>query len=122
MSYAAGASYAALVHRIPKLSKERERKLVERWRERADEAARDELVRSQLRRVVAVARSYRRDVPWDIGTEDAHSACFLEVHELPALDAEETALSKEAGRHLSAPFRMLCLSSTRAIGTSWSDG
>jgi RNA polymerase sigma-32 factor len=52
--------YLAIVHRIPKLSRERERELAKRWREQADGAARDELVHSQLRHVVAVARRYRR--------------------------------------------------------------
>jgi RNA polymerase sigma-32 factor len=209
MSCTTRASYAVLVHQIPKLSRERERELVERWRKRADAAARDELIRSQLRHVVAVARSYRRDggarldeliaegnfgllhalgkfdpdrgtrfvtyavywirayisqylvrskslvttgvqskllsrirrerakaatwngasgdsqiasrlalspeklrslverldlrdVPWDISTEDALSARFLEVHEAPSLNAEERVLSQEADQHLSA--------------------
>ena len=53
--------YLVLVHKIPKISRERERELARRWREHADTAARDELVQSQLRHVVAIARRYRRD-------------------------------------------------------------
>ena len=54
------APYAFLVHQAPKLSRERELELALRWRDHADTAARDELVRSQLRYVVAIARRYRR--------------------------------------------------------------
>jgi RNA polymerase sigma-32 factor len=61
MSRTIEGRYLVLVHRIPKLSRERERELARRWREHADTAARDELVHSQLRHVVAIARRYRRD-------------------------------------------------------------
>jgi RNA polymerase sigma-32 factor len=61
MSRAIEGHYLVLVHQIPKLSRERERELAKRWRDHADTAARDELVQSQLRHVVAIARRYRRD-------------------------------------------------------------
>ena len=61
MSRTIEGRYLVLVHQIPKLSRERERELAQRWREHADTAARDELVHSQLRHVVAIARRYRRD-------------------------------------------------------------
>ncbi len=61
MSYTIEGRYLVLVHQIPKLSREREQELAKRWRELADPAARDELVHSQLRHVVAIARRYRRD-------------------------------------------------------------
>jgi RNA polymerase sigma-32 factor len=54
-------TYLALVHRIPKLSREREHELARRWREHGDSLACDELVRSNLRHVVAVARRFRRE-------------------------------------------------------------
>jgi len=53
--------YLSLVHRCPKLSREREVELARLWRRRGDTAARDELVRSQLRHVVTIARRYRRE-------------------------------------------------------------
>ena len=61
MSRTIEGRYLVLVHQIPKLSRDRERELAKRWREHADTAARDELVHSQLRHVVAIARRYRRD-------------------------------------------------------------
>lgn len=61
MSRTTEARYLVLVHQTPKLCRERERELAKRWREQADTAARDELVRSQLRNVVTIARRYRRE-------------------------------------------------------------
>jgi len=55
------SGYLSLVHRCPKLSRERELELAVRFREHGDTTARDELVRSQLRHVVAIARRYRRE-------------------------------------------------------------
>lgn len=52
--------YLSLVEQSPKLSREREHELAQRWREHQDTSARDELVRSQLRHVVTIARRYRR--------------------------------------------------------------
>lgn len=60
MAQTTSNGYLALVHRLPKLTREREHELAVRWRERADPAARDELVRCNLRYVVAVARRFRR--------------------------------------------------------------
>lgn len=54
------SSYLASIHRYPKLSRERELELALLWRDHGDGAARDELVRSQLRHVVAIAHRYRR--------------------------------------------------------------
>jgi RNA polymerase sigma-32 factor len=53
------ASYLSIAQLSPKLSREREQELARRWREHGDTSARDELVRSQLRHVVAIARRYR---------------------------------------------------------------
>jgi RNA polymerase sigma-32 factor len=55
-----GSEYLALVRHSPTLSREREHELALRWREHGDESARDILIRSQLRNVVAIARRYRR--------------------------------------------------------------
>jgi RNA polymerase sigma-32 factor len=52
--------YLALVRQCPTLSREREHELALRWREHSDAVARDLLIRSQLRSVVAVARQYHR--------------------------------------------------------------
>ena len=60
MAQTTGNEYLALVHRFPKLSREREHELAVRWRENGDPSARDELVRCNLRHVVAVARRFRR--------------------------------------------------------------
>ena len=50
----------AVAHRQPVISRELERELAQRWRDHGDTAARDLLVRSQLRNVVEIARRYRR--------------------------------------------------------------
>ena len=52
--------YMTMVQRFPKLSREEERALADRWAETKDEQARDQLVRSHLRYVVAIALKYRR--------------------------------------------------------------
>jgi RNA polymerase sigma-32 factor len=59
MSQSSSAGYLAAVRLSPKLSREREHELALRWRGHGDTSARDELVRSQLRHVVAIARRYR---------------------------------------------------------------
>lgn len=55
------SDYLALVRRCPMLSRELEHELALRWRNHGDAAARDLLIRSQLRNVVAVARRYRHE-------------------------------------------------------------
>lgn len=57
---AKSTGYLTLVEQSPKLSREQEHELAQRWRDHGDTAARDELVRSQLRHVVTIARRYRR--------------------------------------------------------------
>jgi RNA polymerase sigma-32 factor len=52
--------YITLVHRYPKLDRQAELRLAERWVKRADPAAADALVRAHLRYVVAIALKYRR--------------------------------------------------------------
>ncbi len=52
--------YISMVHAVPKISREEEERLLERWYEHADVRARDELVRTQLRYVVAIALKYKR--------------------------------------------------------------
>jgi RNA polymerase sigma-32 factor len=54
-------SFLSIAKRGPTLSREMEHELVLRWREQGDTSARDSLVRSQLRNVVAIARRYRRN-------------------------------------------------------------
>ena len=53
------ATYLSIVRLGPTLSREREHELVVRWRNDGDTSARDELVHSQLRHVVAIARRQR---------------------------------------------------------------
>jgi len=52
--------YVATVQSYPVLSREQELALVRSWRDQNDERARDMLVRSMLRHVVAMARRHRR--------------------------------------------------------------
>jgi RNA polymerase sigma-32 factor len=54
------SKYIAMVQELPQLSREEEFELATAWRERADEAAADRLVRAHLRYVVAIAIKYRR--------------------------------------------------------------
>lgn len=49
-----------LVHHYPKLTREEELVLAERWAKRADPQAADALIRAHLRYVVAIALKYRR--------------------------------------------------------------
>lgn len=52
--------YITMVHAAPKLSREEEETLLERWYSHEDVRARDELVNTQLRYVVAIALKYKR--------------------------------------------------------------
>jgi RNA polymerase sigma-32 factor len=52
--------YITMVHAAPKLSREEEEGLLERWYSHSDVRARDELVNTQLRYVVAIALKYKR--------------------------------------------------------------
>lgn len=52
--------YIAAAHAYPQLSREEELALTTRWLERQDEAAREELVRANLRYVLAIAFKYHR--------------------------------------------------------------
>lgn len=52
--------YITMVHAAPKLSREEEEDLLERWYSHSDIRARDELVNTQLRYVVAIALKYKR--------------------------------------------------------------
>ena len=52
--------YITMVHAAPKLSREEEENLLERWYSHEDVRARDELVSTQLRYVVAIALKYKR--------------------------------------------------------------
>ena len=54
------ARYISTVHELPRLDREQEQVLVERWFKHADVVARDALVRDHLRYVVAIALKYRR--------------------------------------------------------------
>jgi len=52
--------YITLVHQYPKLEREAELALAERWAKRQDPKAAEQLIRSHLRYVVAIALKYRR--------------------------------------------------------------
>ncbi len=52
--------YINVVHAFPKLSREEELELWQRWRQGLDERAKDDLVRSNLRYAVNIARKYQR--------------------------------------------------------------
>jgi RNA polymerase sigma-32 factor len=59
-SEAEHGGYLSLVRQAPRLSREHEHELAERWCRHGDTSARDLLVRAQLRIVVTIARRYRR--------------------------------------------------------------
>lgn len=52
--------YITMVQHLPQLDRETEQQLASAWRQRGDERARETLVRSHLRYVVAIALKYRR--------------------------------------------------------------
>lgn len=52
--------YISMIQQMPRLDREAESALMERWFKHEDYAARDELVRTHLRYVVAIALKYRR--------------------------------------------------------------
>ena len=52
--------YLSAVQAYPSVSREEELVLIRRWRTEQDESARDALVRSSLRHVVAIAKRYQR--------------------------------------------------------------
>jgi RNA polymerase sigma-32 factor len=52
--------YITLVHQFPKLSREEERKLADRWVKKHEPEVADVLIRAHLRYVVAIALKYRR--------------------------------------------------------------
>ncbi len=52
--------YLSAVQAYPSVSREEELALIRRWRTEQDESARDALVRSSLRHVVAIAKRYQR--------------------------------------------------------------
>lgn len=52
--------YITMVHAVPKISREAEERLLERWYTHGEVRARDELVSTQLRYVVAIALKYKR--------------------------------------------------------------
>jgi len=54
------STYLSTVQGYAAVSREEELTLVRRWRQEQDESARDALVRSSLRHVVAIARRYQR--------------------------------------------------------------
>ena len=51
--------YISEVNKIPRLTREQEAELCQRWRDEGDRPARDELVGANLRFVVAIALKYR---------------------------------------------------------------
>lgn len=54
------SSSVTIARRQPTISREQEHELAQRWTQHGDTSARDLLVRTQLRNVVAIARRYRR--------------------------------------------------------------
>ncbi len=78
--------YITLVHRYPKLDREREQELAKRWAKTGDPAAADALIRAHLRYVVAIALKYRRyGVPL---TELIAEGNFGLVHALKKFEAK----------------------------------
>ena len=54
-----GHTYLSVINQYPRLSREEELDLARRWRDQQDVAARDRLVKGNLRHVVAIARHYK---------------------------------------------------------------
>jgi RNA polymerase sigma-32 factor len=52
--------YLSAIQQFPRLTRERETELFNRWHNERDEQAKDELIQSNLRYVVAIALKYRR--------------------------------------------------------------
>jgi RNA polymerase sigma-32 factor len=52
--------YVSAIQQFPRLSRERESELFNRWHDHQDEQAKDELIQANLRYVVAIALKYRR--------------------------------------------------------------
>lgn len=52
--------YLSAIQQFPRLTRERETELFNRWHNERDELAKDELIQSNLRYVVAIALKYRR--------------------------------------------------------------
>jgi len=52
--------YLSAIQHFPRLTRERETELFNRWHDERDEQAKDELIQSNLRYVVAIALKYRR--------------------------------------------------------------
>jgi RNA polymerase sigma-32 factor len=52
--------YVGAIQQFPRLSRERESELFNRWHTQRDEEAKDELIQANLRYVVAIALKYRR--------------------------------------------------------------
>lgn len=88
MTQTIGNGYLALVHRSPKLTREREHELAVRWRDHADASARDELVRCNLRHVVASARTFRRHATVTLDELIAEGNVGL-LHALNKFDPEQ---------------------------------
>jgi RNA polymerase sigma-32 factor len=86
----ASAHYIATVQSYPVLSREQELALVRSWRDQSDERARDLLVRSMLRHVVAIARRHQR---YGVPLSDLISeGNFGVVHALSKYDPERGTL------------------------------
>lgn len=84
------AHYLATVQSYPVLSREQELALVRSWRDQSDERARDLLVRSMLRHVVAIARRHQR---YGVPLSDLISeGNFGVVHALGKYDPERGTL------------------------------
>jgi len=80
------ASYGGQLAHFSPLTRDRERELAMRWRESADPAAADELVKAHLRYVVATAVKFRRyGIPLD---ELIAEGSFGVVHALGKFDPE----------------------------------
>jgi len=78
--------YMTMVQHYPKLDREQETLLCVAWRDNADKAAKEQLVRSHLRYVVAIALKYRRyGLPL---AELIAEGNFGIVHALSKFDAE----------------------------------
>jgi len=81
-----GFSYISRLRSYPVLERDEEVGLARRWRDQKDERARDRLVETHLRHVVAIALKYRR---YGLPVEDliAEGSCGL-LHALTKFDPE----------------------------------
>jgi len=109
-------AYVTTVQSYAAISREDELALIQRWRERQDESARDALVRSLLRHVVAIARKHQRyGIPL---AELIAEGNFGIVRALEKFDPERgTLLITYAGYWIRASILQYVLRSWSIVGS-----